>query len=335
MPKTIHSKISGVSSYVPDYILTNDELSRMVDTNDEWITSHVGIKERRILKASGEGSSFMGERAVRSLLDKTGTSPDDIDLVLCATVTPDMPFPATASIIADKVGIKKAMHFDINAGCSGFVYTLITAKMYIESGLYRKVLLVATEKMSSIVDYTDRSTCPLFGDGAAAVLLEQSDDDTGIIDFVAQSDGVGRNYLYMSAGGSCRPASHVTVDNRQHFVHQEGPIVFKYAVTNMANVTVEVMKRNNITADNLDWFVPHQANMRIIEAVAKQMDLPLDKVMVNIQKYGNTTSASIPLCLSEWESRLHKGDNIILSSFGAGFTWGSVYLKWSYDGGRN
>lgn len=335
MPKTIHSKISGVSSYVPDYILTNDELSRMVDTNDEWITSHVGIKERRILKDNSEGSSYLGERAVRSLLDKTGTSPDDIDLVLCATVTPDMPFPATASIIADKVGIKKAMHFDINAGCSGFVYTLITAKMYVESGLYKKVLLVATEKMSSIVDYTDRSTCPLFGDGAAAVLLEQSDDDTGIIDFVAQSDGVGRNYLYMSAGGSCRPASHVTVDNRQHFVHQEGPIVFKYAVTNMANVTVEIMKRNNITADNLDWFVPHQANMRIIEAVAKQMDLPLDKVMVNIQKYGNTTSASIPLCLSEWESRLRKGDNIILSSFGAGFTWGSVYLKWSYDGGRN
>ena len=335
MPKTIHSKISGVSSYVPDYILTNDELSRMVDTNDEWITSHVGIKERRILKDNSEGSSYLGERAVRSLLDKTSTSPDDIDLVLCATVTPDMPFPATASIIADKVGIKKAMHFDINAGCSGFVYTLITAKMYVESGLYKKVLLVATEKMSSIVDYTDRSTCPLFGDGAAAVLLEQSDDDTGIIDFVAQSDGVGRNYLYMSAGGSCRPASHVTVDNRQHFVHQEGPIVFKYAVTNMANVTVEIMKRNNITADNLDWFAPHQANMRIIEAVAKQMDLPLDKVMVNIQKYGNTTSASIPLCLSEWESRLRKGDNIILSSFGAGFTWGSVYLKWSYDGGRN
>lgn len=335
MPKTIHSKISGVSSYVPDYILTNDELSRMVDTNDEWITSHVGIKERRILKDNSEGSSYLGERAVRSLLDKTSTSPDDIDLVLCATVTPDMPFPATASIIADKVGIKKAMHFDINAGCSGFVYTLITAKMYVESGLYKKVLLVATEKMSSIVDYTDRSTCPLFGDGAAAVLLEQSDDDTGIIDFVAQSDGVGRNYLYMSAGGSCRPASHVTVDNRQHFVHQEGPIVFKYAVTNMANVTVEIMKRNNITADNLDWFVPHQANMRIIEAVAKQMDLPLDKVMVNIQKYGNTTSASIPLCLSEWESRLRKGDNIILSSFGAGFTWGSVYLKWSYDGGGN
>ncbi len=335
MAKLIHAKISGVSSYVPDYILTNDELSRMVDTNDEWITSHVGIKERRILKDSSEGSSLMGERAVRRLLDKTGTSPDDIDLVLCATVTPDMPFPATASIIADKAEIKNAMHFDINAGCSGFIYTLITAKMYVESGLYKKVLLVATEKMSSIVDYTDRSTCPLFGDGAAAVLLEQSDDDTGIIDFVAQSDGVGRNYLYMSAGGSCRPASHVTVDNRQHFVHQEGPIVFKYAVTNMANVTVEIMKRNNITADNLDWFAPHQANMRIIEAVAKQMDLPLDKVMVNIQKYGNTTSASIPLCLSEWESRLRKGDNIILSSFGAGFTWGSVYLKWSYDGGRN
>ncbi len=332
MTEKIRAKITGIGAYVPDYVLTNDELSRMVDTNDEWITTRVGIKERHILKIEGEGSSYMGERAVRQLFEKTGTNPDEIDLVLCATVTPDMPFPATASIIADKVGIKNAMHFDINAGCSGFIYTLITAKMYAESGQFKKVLLVTAEKMSSIVDYTDRSTCPLFGDGAAAMLIEPSDDGTGVVDFIAQSDGIGRNYLYMKAGGSCRPASAETVANREHFVYQEGRTVFKYAVTNMANVSVEVMKRNGITADTLAWLVPHQANLRIIDAVARQMDLSPEKVMINIQKYGNTTSATIPLCLHEWESRLHKGDNLILSSFGAGFTWGAIYLKWAYDG---
>ncbi len=332
MTEKIRAKITGIGAYVPDYVLTNDELSRMVDTNDEWITTRVGIKERHILKIEGEGSSYMGERAVRQLFEKTGTNPDEIDLVLCATVTPDMPFPATASIIADKVGIKNAMHFDINAGCSGFIYTLITAKMYVESGQFKKVLLVTAEKMSSIVDYTDRSTCPLFGDGAAAMLIEPSNDGTGVIDFIAQSDGIGRNYLYMKAGGSCRPASAETVANREHFVYQEGRTVFKYAVTNMANVSVEVMKRNGITADTLAWLVPHQANLRIIDAVARQMDLSPEKVMINIQKYGNTTSATIPLCLHEWESRLHKGDNLILSSFGAGFTWGAIYLKWAYDG---
>ena len=332
MSEKIRAKISGIGAYVPDYILTNDELSRMVDTNDEWITTRVGIKERHILKIEGEGSSYMGERAVRQLFEKNGTNPDDIDLVLCATVTPDMPFPSTASIIADKVGIKNAMHFDINAGCSGFIYTLITAKMYVESGQFKKVLLVTAEKMSSIVDYTDRTTCPLFGDGAAAMLIEPTDDGTGVIDFIAQSDGVGRNYLYMTAGGSCHPASAETVEKRQHFVYQEGRTVFKYAVTNMANVSVEVMKRNGITADTLAWLVPHQANLRIIDAVAHQMELSPEKVMINIQKYGNTTSATIPLCLNEWESRLHKGDNLILSSFGAGFTWGAIYLKWSYDG---
>ena len=332
MTEKIRAKITGIGAYVPDYVLTNDELSRMVDTNDEWITTRVGIKERHILKIEGEGSSYMGERAVRQLFEKTGTNPDEIDLVLCATVTPDMPFPATASIIADKVGIKNAMHFDINAGCSGFIYTLITAKMYVESGQFKKVLLVTAEKMSSIVDYTDRSTCPLFGDGAAAMLIEPSNDGTGVIDFIAQSDGIGRNYLYMKAGGSCRPASAETVANREHFVYQEGRTVFKYAVTHMADVSVEVMKRNGITADTLAWLVPHQANLRIIDAVARQMDLSPEKVMINIQKYGNTTSATIPLCLHEWESRLHKGDNLILSSFGAGFTWGAIYLKWAYDG---
>ena len=330
MTEKIRAKITGIGAYVPDYVLTNDELSRMVDTNDEWITTRVGIKERHILKIEGEGSSYMGERAVRQLFEKTGTNPDEIDLVLCATVTPDMPFPATASIIADKVGIKNAMHFDINAGCSGFIYTLITAKMYVESGQFKKVLLVTAEKMSSIVDYTDRSTCPLFGDGAAAMLIEPSDDGTGVIDFIAQSDGIGRNYLYMKAGGSCRPASAETVANREHFVYQEGRTVFKYAVTHMADVSVEVMKRNGITADTLAWLVPHQANLRIIDAVAREMNLSPEKVMINIQKYGNTTSATIPLCLHEWESRLHKGDNLILSSFGAGFTWGAIYLKWGY-----
>ena len=330
MTEKIRAKITGIGAYVPDYVLTNDELSRMVDTNDEWITTRVGIKERHILKIEGEGSSFMGERAVRQLFEKTGTNPDEIDLVLCATVTPDMPFPATASIIADKVGIKNAMHFDINAGCSGFIYTLITAKMYVESGQFKKVLLVTAEKMSSIVDYTDRSTCPLFGDGAAAMLIEPSDDGTGVIDFIAQSDGIGRNYLYMKAGGSCRPASAETVANREHFVYQEGRTVFKYAVTHMADVSVEVMKRNGITADTLAWLVPHQSNLRIIDAVAREMNLSPEKVMINIQKYGNTTSATIPLCLHEWESRLHKGDNLILSSFGAGFTWGAIYLKWGY-----
>ncbi len=331
MSKQIRAKISGVGSYIPDYILTNDELSHMVETNDEWITSHVGIKERHILKGEGLGSSYMGVRAVSQLLDKTNTSPDDIDLVLCATVTPDMPFPATASIIADKAGIKNAMHFDINAGCSGFIYTLITAKMYVESGMYKKVLLVATEKMSSIVDYSDRTTCPLFGDGAAAILLEPTTDGNGIMDFIAQSDGLGSKYLYMNAGGSCYPASAETIEKHWHYVHQDGPIVFKHAVTNMANVSIEIMKRNKLTADNLAWFVPHQANLRIIDAVAKQMGIPAQKVMVNIQKYGNTTSATIPICLYEWEKALHKGDNIILSAFGAGFTWGAIYLKWAYD----
>lgn len=330
MSEKIRAKISGVGAYIPDYILTNEELSRMVDTSDEWITTRVGIKERHILKEEGEGSSYMGERAVRQLFEKTGTSPDEIDLVLCSTVTPDMPFPATASIIADKVGIKNAMHFDINAGCSGFIYTLITAKMYVESGMFKKVLLISAEKMSAIVDYTDRTTCPLFGDGAAAVLIEPSTDENGIIDFIAQSDGIGRNHLYMAGGGSCMPASIESVQNRKHFVYQDGKKVFKYAVTNMAKVSVDIMKRNNITADDLAWLVPHQANLRIIDAVAHEMELSPEKVMVNIQKYGNTTSATIPLCLHDWENRLHKGDNIILSSFGAGFTWGAIYLKWAY-----
>jgi 3-oxoacyl-[acyl-carrier-protein] synthase-3 len=294
--------------------------------------SRVGIRERRILKEKGKGSSFMGSRAVKQLLEKTKTSPDEVDLLLCATVTPDMPFPATANIIADKVGIKNGFHFDINAGCSGFVFSLITASKFIESGQYKKVIVVGTEKMSSITNYEDRTTCALFGDAAAAVMLEPTTEDFGIIDSIARSDGMGRKHLHMKAGGSCIPASHHSVDEKQHFIYQEGQVVFKHAVSNMADVSVEIMERNNLTADKLAWLVPHQANLRIIDATAKRMGLDPSKVMVNIERYGNTTSATIPLCLWEWESQLKKGDNIILSAFGAGFTWGSIYLKWAYNG---
>ncbi len=328
----IKAAITGVGSYIPEYILDNHELSKIVDTTDEWIMSRVGIRERRILKEKGKGSSFMGSRAVKQLLEKTKTSPDEVDLLLCATVTPDMPFPATANIIADKVGIKNGFHFDINAGCSGFVFSLITASKFIESGQYKKVIVVGTEKMSSITNYEDRTTCALFGDAAAAVMLEPTTEDFGIIDSIARSDGMGRKHLHMKAGGSCIPASHHSVDEKQHFIYQEGQVVFKHAVSNMADVSVEIMERNNLTADKLAWLVPHQANLRIIDATAKRMGLDPSKVMVNIERYGNTTSATIPLCLWEWESQLKKGDNIILSAFGAGFTWGSIYLKWAYNG---
>jgi len=328
----INAVITGVGAYLPDYVLDNHELSKMVDTSDEWIMSRVGIKERRILKEKGEGTSFMGEKAVKQLLKKTNTTPDEIDLLICATVTPDMPFPATANIIADKVGIKNGFHFDINAGCSGFVYTLITASKFVESGQYKKVIVVGAEKMSSIVDYTDRTTCPLFGDAATAVMLEPTTEDFGIMDYIARSDGMGRHHLHMKAGGSCIPSSHESVDQRQHFIYQEGQPVFKNAVSKMADVSVEIMERNNLTAQDLSWLVPHQANLRIIDATARRMGLAPEKVMVNIERYGNTTSATIPLCLWEWEKQLKKGDNLVLSAFGAGFTWGTIYLKWAYDG---
>lgn len=330
----VRAVITGIGAYLPEYILNNHELSQMVDTSDEWIMTRVGIKERRILKEKGEGASFMGERAVKQLLEKTKTSADDIDLLICATVTPDMPFPATANIIADKVGIKNAFHFDINAGCSGFVYTLITASKFIESGQYKKVIVVGAEKMSSIVDYTDRTTCPLFGDAAAAVLLEPGTDGSGIQDYIARSDGMGRQYLHMKAGGSCIPSSQNSVDQGLHFIYQDGQPVFKHAVSRMADVSVEIMERNNLKAEDLAWLVPHQANLRIIDATAKRMGLDPSKVMINIERYGNTTSATIPLCLWEWEKQLKKGDNIILSAFGAGFTWGTIYLKWGYNGDK-
>jgi 3-oxoacyl-[acyl-carrier-protein] synthase III len=328
----IRATITGIGAYVPEYILTNEELSKMVDTTDEWIMTRIGIKERHIIKEKGEGSSFVGANAVKELLRKTNTSPDEIDLLICATVTPDHQFPATANIISDKAGIKNAFSFDLNAGCSGFLYALTTASKYIESGFCKKAIVVGAEKMSSIVDYTDRSTCPIFGDGAGAVLIEPTTEDFGIIDAKLQSDGVGRVHLHQKAGGSVAPSSHETIDARQHFIYQEGQPVFKWAVSKMADVAVEIMERNNITSETLSWLVPHQANMRIIEATANRMGINKDQVMINIEKYGNTTAATLPLCLWEWESQLKKGDNIILATFGAGFTWGAMYLKWGYDG---
>lgn len=327
----INAVISGVGAYLPDYILTNEELSTMVDTTDEWIMTRIGIKERRILKGEGKGSSDLGAKAVEDLLKKTNTSPEEVDLVICATVTPDMQFPATANIISDKLGINDAFSFDLNAGCSGFLFALATGSKYIQSGMYKKVIVVGSEKMSSIVDYTDRQTCAIFGDGAAAVLLEPTTENVGIIDEMLHTQGFGRKHLHQKAGGSCKPASHETVDKREHFIYQEGNHVFKHAVSNMADVSVEMMEKHNMTADDLAWLVPHQANNRIIEATAKRMGLAKEKVMINIEKYGNTTSATIPLCLWEWENQLKKGDNIILSGFGAGFTWGSIFLKWGYD----
>ena len=327
----ITAAIRGIETSLPEYILTNSELEKLVDTTDEWILTRTGISERRILKGEGLGTSDMGSDAVRKLLKKTGTSPEEIDLLICATVTPDMQFPATANIICDKTGIKNAFSFDLNAACSGFIYALTTASKYIESGLYKKVIVVGADKMSSIVDYTDRSTCIIFGDAAGAVLLEPNDQGFGILDSKFQADGSGRVHLHQKAGGSVKPSSHETVDAREHFVYQEGQAVFKFAVSKMADVSVEIMERNNLTSNDISWLVPHQANLRIIEATARRMGISKDQVMINIYRYGNTTNGTIPLCLWEWENQLKKGDKIILSAFGGGFTWGSIYLKWAYD----
>lgn len=327
----ISAAITGVAGYVPEYVLNNEELSRIVNTTDEWIMTRIGIKERHILKGEGLGSSDMGANAVKQLLAKTNTHPDEVDLLICATVTPDMLFPATANIISDKCGIKNAFSYDMNAACSSFLYALTVGQKFVESGTHKKVIIVGSDKMSSITDYTDRATCPLFGDGSAAVMLEPTTEDVGIIDSIFHTDGIGRSHLHMKAGGSVKPATHATVDAREHFIYQEGQAVFKWAVVKMADVSVEMMEKHNLTPDTLAWLVPHQANMRIIEAVAQRMQLPKEKVMINIHKYGNTTSATIPLCLWEWESKLHKGDNIILASFGGGFTWGATYLKWAIN----
>ncbi|MCX6330450.1 MAG: ketoacyl-ACP synthase III [Bacteroidia bacterium] len=327
----IRAAITGIHAWVPEYRLTNQELSRMVDTSDEWIMQRVGIKERHILKGVGQGTSVLGEMAVKGLLEKTNTSPEEIDLLICATITPDMAFPATANIISDKVGIKNAFSFDLGAACSGFLFSLQTGVSYIETGKYKKVIVVGADKMSSIVDYTDRTTCPLFGDGAGAVLLEPTTDDVGIIDHIFHSDGSGGKFLHLKAGGSAKPASFETIEAKEHFVYQEGQSVFKFAVVNMADVAAEIMEKNNLKPDDIAWLVPHQANLRIIDATGRRMGLPPEKIMINIQNYGNTTAATIPLCLWEYENKLRKGDKIILAAFGGGFTWGSIYLKWAYD----
>ncbi len=322
--------ITGLEAFLPEYKLTNDELSKMVDTSDEWIMQRIGIKERRILKGEGKATSDMGAEAVKKLLKKKNLNPDEIDVVICTTVTADMHFPATANIISDKAGIKNAFSFDLNAACSGFLFGLETATGFIESGKYKKVLVVAADKMSAITDYTDRSTCPLFGDAAVAVLIEPTEEEVGVMDSILKVDGSGAKHLKMKAGGSLKPPTHETVDAREHYIYQEGQTVFKFAVSNMADVSVEMMEKHNLTADDLAYLVPHQANMRIIEATARRMGLEKEKVMINIERYGNTTSATIPLCLWEWEDKLKKGDNLILSAFGGGFTWGSIYLKWAY-----
>ena len=327
----VRAVITGIHAWVPEYRLTNFELSRMVDTSDEWIMQRVGIRERRILKGEGLGTSDLGENAVAGLLEKTNTSPEEIDLLICATITPDMAFPATANIISDKTGIKNAFSFDVGAACSGFLFALQTAAAYIETGRFKKVIVVGADKMSSITDYTDRTTCPLFGDAAGAVLLEPGTGDYGLIDYIFRVDGSGRKYLHLKAGGSVKPASHETVDAREHFIYQEGQSVFKFAVVNMADIAAEIMERNNLKSEDIAWLVPHQANLRIIDATGRRMGLPPEKVMVNIENYGNTTAATIPLCLWEYEKKLKKGDKLILAAFGGGFTWGSLYLRWAYD----
>lgn len=321
----------AINAYVPEEKLTNADLEKMVDTNDEWILSRTGISERHILREEGKATSDLGAEAVRGLLSKSGTKAEEIDMLICATATPDHLFPATANIISDKCGIKNAWSFDIMAACSGFLYAITTASQFIETGKYKKIIVVGADKMSSIVDYTDRSTCIIFGDGAGAVLLEATDDGTGIIDSVLRSDGMGREFLHQKAGGSLKPASHETVDKREHFVYQEGRTVFKFAVSKMADVAAEIMERNDLKSEDIAWLVPHQANLRIIDATAQRMGLDASKVMINIQRYGNTTNGTIPLCLWEWEKQLKKGDNLVLAAFGGGFTWGSVYLKWAYD----
>ncbi len=326
----IYAAITAVNGYVPDYIMTNKELETIVETSDEWITSRTGIKERRVLKGEGLGTSDMAVEAVNGLLKKRGISALDIELIIFCTTTPDYPFPASANILADKIGAKNAWGYDLQAACSGFIFGLTTGAQFIESGKHKKVLVVGGDKMSSIINYQDRTTCIIFGDGCGAVLLEPNEEGLGVQDAILRSDGAGRNYLGQKAGGSARPATAETVANNEHVVHQEGQAVFKFAVTNMADVAAEIMERNNLTANDVTWLVPHQANKRIIDATASRMGLDAEKVMINIERYGNTTNGTIPLCLWEWESKLKKGDNLILAAFGGGFTWGSVYLKWAY-----
>lgn len=327
----ITAAITAVHGHVPEYRLTNKELETMVDTNEEWIVTRTGIRERRILKGEGKGTSDMCVEAVNGLLKKRGIAPDEIDLVLVGTVTPDFVFPSTSNVLCDKVGMKNAWGYDISAACSGFIYALATGAQFIETGKYKKVLVVGADKMSSIIDYSDRATCIIFGDGAGAVLLEPNTEGYGVIDSILKADGSGRHYLHQKAGGSVKPASHETVDAKEHYVYQEGQTVFKAAVKGMADVSAEIMERNKLTAGEVAWLVPHQANKRIIDSTAQRMGIGEDKVMLNIQKYGNTTAGTIPLCLWDYEKQMKKGDNIIISAFGGGFTWGSIYVKWAYN----
>jgi len=332
MMEKINAVITGVGGYVPDYVLTNEELSKMVDTNDEWIMTRIGVKERRILNEEGLGTSYLARKAAKQLVKKTGVNPDEIDAVVVCTTTPDYHFPTTASILCDKLGLKNAFAFDMQAACCGFLYGLEVVASMVASGRHKKVILVGADKMSSMVDYSDRATCPIFGDGAAAVLVEATTEDYGIMDSILRTDGKGLPFLHMKAGGSVCPPSYFTVDHKMHYLYQEGRTVFKYAVSNMSEVTAKIAAKNGLTKENINWVIPHQANMRIIDAVASRLEVPMEKVMVNIQRYGNTSGATLPLCLWDYEQHLKKGDNLIFTAFGAGFTYGAVYVKWGYDG---
>lgn len=329
----INAVITGVGGYVPDYILNNEELSRMVDTTDEWITTRVGIKERRILTEEGLGTSYLARKAAKQLIQKTGVDPDTIDALIVTTTTPDYKFPSTASIVLGKLGLKNAFVFDFSAACCGFLYTLDVAASMIQSGRYKKIIVIGADKMSSLVDYTDRATCVLFGDGAGAVLVEATEEENvGVQNSYLRTDGQGLPFLHMKAGGSVCPPSHFTVDHRLHYLYQEGRTVFRYAVTDMSNDVMKIMEMNNLKADDVNWVIPHEANLRIIEAVTKRAGIPLDKVVVNIDHYGNTSAATIPLALWDAESQLKKGDNVIFTAFGAGFVHGASFYKWAYDG---
>ena len=328
----INAVITGVGGYVPDYVLTNDELSRMVDTTDEWIMTRIGVKERRILNEEGLGTSYMARKAAKQLMQKTGANPDDIDAVVVCTTTPDYHFPSTASILCDKLGLKNAFAFDLQAACCGFLYSLEVVASLVASGRHKKVILVGADKMSSMVDYSDRATCPIFGDGAAAVMVEGTTEEYGILDSILRTDGKGLPFLHMKAGGSVCTPSYFTVDHKMHYIYQEGRTVFKYAVSNMSEITATIAEKNGLSKENIDWVIPHQANMRIIDAVASRLAVPMEKVMVNIQRYGNPSAGTLPLCLWDYEQRLKKGDNLIFTAFGAGFTYGAVYVKWGYDG---
>jgi len=327
----VRAAITGIAGYVPEYILTNQELEKMVETNDEWILTRTGIKERRILKGEGKGTSHMAEKAVKDLLKKTNTSPLDIDLLICTTTTPDFVFPATGNIICDMIGATNAFSYDLQAACSGFLFGLATASQFIETGKYKKVVVVGADKMSSIINYEDRATCIIFGDGAGAVLLEPDTTGNGVIDSILRTDGSGAQFLFQKSGGSRRPPTVESVLAKEHYAFQEGATVFKFAVKNMADVAADIMERNHLTTKDVNWLVPHQANKRIIDATAERMGLSEDKVLINIQRYGNTTNGTIPLCLWDFEKKFKKGDNIIMAAFGGGFTWGSIYLKWAYD----